>query len=133
MAREQLQTLTEPMYYILLSLYKENYGYEIMESVKVISNNRVEVGPGTLYPILSRFEKENIIKLVSSKDRRKTYLITNFGKELLEEELNRLKTLVLDGESSSSFSKSINEDSKAIDEETEETVFKRPKDESYLY
>lgn len=98
MAREQLQTLTEPMYYILLSLYDENYGYEIMESVKTISNNRVEVGPGTLYPMLARFEKENIIKLVSSEGRRKNYMITDLGKELLDEELTRLKTLVLDGE-----------------------------------
>lgn len=140
MAREQLQTLTEPMYYILLSLYEENYGYEIMESVKLISNNRVEVGPGTLYPILSRFEKEAIIKLISSKDRRKTYLITDLGKELLEEELNRLKTLVLDGESYSSVIKSIKDNEyidvdevDEVDEAAEEAVFKRPKDESYLY
>lgn len=133
MAREQLQTLTEPMYYILLSLYRENYGYEIMESVKEISNNRVEVGPGTLYPILSRFEKEDIIKLVSSEDRRKTYLITDLGKEILEEELSRLKSLVMDGEP---YSKGIDpipvvEELEEI--EIEEVVFKRPKDESYLY
>lgn len=133
MAREQLQTLTEPMYYILLSLYEENYGYEIMESVKEISNNRVEVGPGTLYPILSRFEKEEIIKLVSREDRRKTYLITDLGKEILEEELSRLKSLVTDGESYSSVSKIIQEDDDKSDEEIEEVVFKRPKDESYLY
>ena len=33
MAREQLKTLTEPMYYILLSLLKENHGYGIMQMV----------------------------------------------------------------------------------------------------
>ncbi len=138
MAREQLQTLTEPMYYILLSLYEENYGYEIMESVKAISKNRVEVGPGTLYPILSRFEKEDIIKLVSSEDRRKTYLITDLGKELLEEELNRLRNLIVDGEFYSSDINQVKEDEeleeiKMEEVEIEEVVFKRPKDESYLY
>ncbi len=128
MAREQLQTLTEPMYYILLSLYKENYGYEIMESVKEISNNRVEVGPGTLYPILARFEKEDIIKLVSSEGRRKNYIITDMGKEILEEEVIRLKNLVSDGELHKS---KINEEDK--EETKEETIFKRPKDEFFLY
>ena len=139
MARDQLQTLTEPMYYILLSLYEENYGYEIMESVKVISNNRVEVGPGTLYPILARFEKEDIIRLISSEGRRKNYIITELGKGILDEELNRLRTLVLDGESYSNKKGPILEEKKELIEkekvlEKEEVlVFKRPKDESFLY
>ena len=33
MAREQFQNLTEPMYYILLSLLKERCGVDIMEAV----------------------------------------------------------------------------------------------------
>ena len=139
MAREQLQTLTEPMYYILLSLYEENYGYEIMESVKEISNNRVEVGPGTLYPILARFEKEDIIRLISSEGRRKNYIITELGKGILDEELNRLRTLVLDGESYSNKKAPILEEKKELIEKEEVLekkevlVFKRPKDESFLY
>lgn len=140
MARDQLQTLTEPMYYILLSLYEENYGYEIMESVKEISNSRVEVGPGTLYPILARFEKEDIIRLISSEGRRKNYIITELGKGILDEELNRLRTLVLDGESYSNEKAPILEEEKkeliekeqALEKE-EVLVFKRPKDESFLY
>lgn len=31
MAREQLKNLTEPMYYILLSLMQDNHGYGIMQ------------------------------------------------------------------------------------------------------
>ena len=37
MAREQLQTLTEPMYYILLALTEECCGVDIMEKVKTLS------------------------------------------------------------------------------------------------
>ena len=37
MAREQFQTLTEPMYYILLALTEECCGVDIMEKVKMIS------------------------------------------------------------------------------------------------
>ena len=51
MAREQFQTLTEPMYYILLALLEECCGVDIMEKVKKISKGRVKVGPGTLYAL----------------------------------------------------------------------------------
>ena len=37
MAREQFQTLTEPMYYILLALTEECCGVDIMEKVRKIS------------------------------------------------------------------------------------------------
>ena len=133
MARDQLQTLTEPMYYILLSLYRENYGYEIMESVKEISNNRVEVGPGTLYPILARFEKEGIIKLIPSEGRRKNYIITDEGKDLVAEEINRLKNLVTDGELYASEGKTSLEEKEIEEVEKEKSVFKRPEDEFFLY
>ncbi|NLC03906.1 MAG: helix-turn-helix transcriptional regulator [Tissierellia bacterium] len=133
MARDQLQTLTEPMYYILLSLYRENYGYEIMESVKEISNNRVEVGPGTLYPILARFEKEGIIKLIPSEGRRKNYIITDEGKDLVAEEINRLKNLLTDGELYASEERKSPEEEKAEEVEKEKPVFKRPEDEFFLY
>lgn len=97
MAREQFQTLTEPMYYILLSLTEERYGYEIMQIILERTKERVKIGPGTLYTLLSRFEKEELIKQVSVDGRRKTYLITENGRKLLMEEYNRLKSLVEDG------------------------------------
>ena len=37
MAREQFQTLTEPMYYILIALSEECCGVDIMEKVQKIS------------------------------------------------------------------------------------------------
>ena len=37
MAREQFQTLTEPMYYILMALSEECCGVDIMEKVRQIS------------------------------------------------------------------------------------------------
>ena len=67
MAREQLQTLTEPMYYILLALTQECCGVDIMEKVKTISHGRVKVGPGTLYAMLARFEGECIIEKTFEK------------------------------------------------------------------
>lgn len=42
MAREQFQTLTEPMYYILIALSEECCGVDIMEKVQKISGGRSE-------------------------------------------------------------------------------------------
>lgn len=98
MAREQLQTLTEPMYYILLALTQECCGVDIMERVKKISGGRVSVGPGTLYAMLAKFEEKEIIRLTASEGRRKSYVITDSGKEELKKEFERLKTMVLDGQ-----------------------------------
>ena len=97
MAREQLKTLTEPMYYILLSLLKENHGYGIMQMVGELTGGRVVIGAGTLYTLLGRFEKEEIIKQVAEENRRKIYVITEKGKTLLGEEFHRLQMLVEDG------------------------------------
>lgn len=97
MAREQFQTLTEPMYYILLALTEECCGVDIMEKVKNISRGRVLVGPGTLYAMLAKFEENGIIRLTASEGRRKSYIITGVGRQMLQKEYDRLKVMVEDG------------------------------------
>lgn len=98
MAREQFQTLTEPMYYILLALTEECCGVDIMEKVKVISRGRVLVGPGTLYAMLAKFEENGVIRMTTSEGRRKSYIITEIGREMLQKEYDRLKIMVEDGQ-----------------------------------
>ena len=97
MAREQFQTLTEPMYYILLALTEECCGVDIMEKVKEISQGRVLVGPGTLQAMLAKFEENGVIRLTASEGRRKSYIITQAGKEMLQKEYDRLQVMVIDG------------------------------------
>lgn len=98
MAREQFQTLTEPMYYILLTLTEECCGVDIMEKVKEISHGRVLVGPGTLYAMLAKFEENGVIQMTASEGRRKSYIITDVGREMLKKEYDRILIMVKDGE-----------------------------------
>ena len=97
MAREQFQTLTEPMYYILLALTEECCGVDIMEKVKEISHGRVLVGPGTLYAMLAKFEENGVIRMTTADGRRKSYIITETGKKMLKKEYDRLMVMVEDG------------------------------------
>lgn len=55
MAREKFRTLTEQMFYILLALQEERCGADIMALVAQITQNRVTIGPGTLYNLLEDF------------------------------------------------------------------------------
>ena len=97
MAREQLKTLTESMYYILLTLLKPQHGYGIMQEVDHLTKGRVKVGAGTLYNLLSRFEEEEIITQVVEENRKKVYLISEKGLAILRAEHQRLNQLVDDG------------------------------------
>lgn len=97
MAREPFQTLTEPMYYILLALTEECCGVDIMNKVEKLSGGRIRVGPGTLYAMLSRFEEKKIIRLTAKENRRKSYIIADIGIQMLTKEYERLKTMVDDG------------------------------------
>ena len=98
MPREKFQTLTEQMFYILICLQEECCGIDIMEMVKKMTDGRVNVGPGTLYNLLEQFNDEQIIKFTKTIGKKRSYIITDKGRILLEKEYSRLKQLTNDYE-----------------------------------
>ena len=98
MAREQFQTLTEPMFYILLALRSEMCGVDIMAAVEKLSRGRIRVGPGTLYAMLPKFENAGIIHQTRQEGRQKWYAATDRGLAMLENEIARLRILLEDAE-----------------------------------
>ena len=89
--------MTEATYYILLALMKPGHGYGMMQRIKELSGGRIEMGPGTLYGVLTRMNKEGLITLTSEEGRRQNYAITEEGKNALHLENRHLKQLVTDG------------------------------------
>lgn len=98
MPREKYQTLTEQMFYILLCLKSECCGVDIMKMVSEMTEQRVTVGPGTLYTLLENFVSQDFITPTNIENRKKSYIITNKGREMLEKEYNRLHKLTEDYE-----------------------------------
>ena len=96
MPREKFRTLTEQMYYILLCLRQECCGMDIMEQVKTLTEGRVAVGPGTLYNLLEQFADAGMIRETKAQGRRRSYIITEKGREALEQENARMKTMLAD-------------------------------------
>ncbi|MET1249492.1 helix-turn-helix transcriptional regulator [Sporolactobacillus sp. STCC-11] len=92
--------LTEAVFYILLSLYTPLHGYGIMQKVKSMSAGRVELGAGTLYGAINTLQQKGWIEPFSPEklSRKKEYVITSRGKEMVREELDRLKELLANGE-----------------------------------
>lgn len=91
--------LTEAVFYILLSLFTAMHGYGIMQNVKELSSGRVDLGPGTLYGALNTLLQKEWIKAVKSEQdsRKKEYLITDLGKEMVQNEIGRLTELIANG------------------------------------
>ena len=99
MGTKERGPLTEPMFYVLMSfLWQEMCGIEITEFVSQKTGGRVVLGPGTLYTLLGKFQEEHLIEETQVEGRKRTYRLTEKGREVYLAELERLKTCVRDGE-----------------------------------
>ena len=96
MAREKFQTLTEPMFYILLCLKQECCGADVTARIGERTRGRVSLGPGTLYHLLESFLDAGMIRETRTEGRKRSYLITPKGQAALEAEYRRLLTLARD-------------------------------------
>lgn len=85
--------MTETGFYILLCLREPNHGYGIVQKVKEITGGDIVLTPGTMYGSLSKMEKDGLICFQGEEDKRKKYLITKLGREVLDIEMQRIDRL----------------------------------------
>ena len=85
--------MTETAFYILLCLRRPNHGYGIVQTVERLTEGAIRLAPGTMYGSLSKMEKDGLISFVREEDKRKLYLITPLGTEVLQIELRRIERL----------------------------------------
>ena len=85
--------MTETGFYILFCLQKPNHGYGIVQMVDKLTDGEIRLAPGTMYGSLSKMEKDGLIRFVNEEEKRKIYVITELGTEVLQLELKRIKRL----------------------------------------
>ncbi|ALS01989.1 PadR family transcriptional regulator [Enterococcus silesiacus] len=85
--------MTETGFYILFALRKERHGYNIIQYVKELTDQEIIISAGTMYGSLSKMEKDGLIQATKEENRRKSYLITELGEEILVQEINRINRL----------------------------------------
>ena len=99
---DELLPLPTATFQILLALAdKERHGYAIMQEIAIQTNNRVHMGPGTLYGSIKRLLAEGLIEetgyhpdTLLNDERRRYYRLTDLGHRLTVREAQRLEDLV---------------------------------------
>ena len=95
--------LTEPTFYILLSLAPEKkHGYAILKDVQALSKGKVRLSTSTLYGALGRLLDQGLIERVPNEEKgntgpglpRKAYILSQTGRRILEAETRRMQALV---------------------------------------
>ena len=85
--------MTETGFYILLCLREEMHGYSIVQKVEKLTEGQIRLTPGTMYGSLFKMEKDGLISFVREEDKRKIYVITDLGKQVLSLEMARIERL----------------------------------------
>ena len=89
------EQLTDSMFYIMAALTKPRHGYAIMNLIEETTKGVITIGPASMYTIIKKLLKQEWIYLYDgSGSRRKTYLLTEKGREVLEENV-KLRKLML--------------------------------------
>jgi len=85
--------MTETGFYILFCMQEEMHGYNVGKKVKEMTNGEVMISPGTMYGSLSKMEKDGLIIFVREEEKRKLYIISELGKQILHIEMKRIERL----------------------------------------
>jgi DNA-binding PadR family transcriptional regulator len=91
--------LTHVVYHVLLALASgDRHGYGIIKHVADRTDGRVELEAGTLYAVIKRLKDDGWIaeapRTAGTDSRRRTYAISEIGREILLAESRRLEELV---------------------------------------
>lgn len=85
--------VTDPSLLVLASLADgDKHGYGMMLDIQQFTG--IELGPGTLYGVITRMVKSGWIRPLDSKDRRRPYRLTPAGRAYLQEQMTELNQVV---------------------------------------
>jgi PadR family transcriptional regulator len=89
LSKELIGASTIPLILSILT-NGENYGYEIIQEIKKLSENKIQWSDGTIYPVLHKMEKNGLIKSSWKNSKvgrkRKYYRILKAGNVALKNE-----------------------------------------------
>src|SRR6476660_433801 len=94
-----LLPLTPALFHVLVALADgETHGYAIMKEVERLTDGTVRLSTGTLYGIIKRLLADGLIREAGmhTKDdeRRRSYALTPFGKDVARAEAARLEQTI---------------------------------------
>ncbi len=97
MPRKALGIMTESMFYTILAFQSgPRCGTEITAFIETLTGGRIQLGPGTLYTILSKFLEVGYLREIAVEGRKRTYELTGEGRRAYESEIARLQQCLAD-------------------------------------
>jgi DNA-binding PadR family transcriptional regulator len=92
----EMGELTDTSYYILLSLIDAKHGYLIMKNIETMTEGSFSIGPASMYTSIQKLLSAELIQLIETENKkRKTYVATENGIELLKKEVQRRREMVM--------------------------------------
>ena len=85
---------------IILKVLSDNermYGYEITQKVKELSDDRIQLSEGSLYPTLHKLEAAGLLKTEDEyigKRKRKYYRLTQPGNQFMNEKVQEFTEFI---------------------------------------
>ncbi|MFI5530653.1 PadR family transcriptional regulator [Kitasatospora sp. NPDC051853] len=97
------RSMQEPTLLLLTALADApRHGYALLQEVSVISGGRVKLRAGTLYGALERLLKQGLVRVegeeVVAGRARRTFGLTEGGREVLAAEAERLRAVVAEAD-----------------------------------
>lgn len=71
---------------------------DVMEQVASMTGGRIQIGAGTMYTLLADFQKSGMIEETAVEGRKRSYRITEKGRNMLAQEYERLQRQIRDYE-----------------------------------
>ncbi|MBO6053925.1 MAG: helix-turn-helix transcriptional regulator [Oscillospiraceae bacterium] len=97
MPKKSLGVMTESMFYTIMAFHSgPRCGTEISDFVERLTDGRVQLGPGTLYTILSKFQEVGYLREIAVEGRKRTYELTREGQTAYRNEILRLNQCLKD-------------------------------------
>ena len=95
-----LLPLSPAMFHVLVALADgDTHGYAILKEVEQLTRGSVRLSTGTLYGIIKRLLADGLIRetgvrTTTGDDRRRSYVLTPFGKDVARAEAARLEQTI---------------------------------------
>lgn len=96
-SKDLIKGTLQPIILKLLEDNKRMYGYEITQKVKELTEGKINITEGALYPALHKLEADGIVKTEEEyigKRMRKYYSLTDAGSVVVTQKVSELSDFI---------------------------------------
>lgn len=92
---KSLEQLTDSVFYIMAAFTQPKHGYVVMSDIEALTDGEVTIGPASLYTIIKKLMVQEYITLFDDSDsRRKVYMLTEKGRDVLQHDMKRREKMI---------------------------------------